>query len=130
MRQREHHRRQAEDDHRLEHPHADPALDRVAGDHGRHQHRTDGGCRAQHAQPPRPGLQDVVRVDRQQRRRAAEQDSEQVQRIVPNIAGLRRTKPAPANRRQRSAAPRGHRTSSLIGPLSVPAISENIAISA
>src|ERR1700733_180267 len=35
---------------------------------------------AQHAQSPRPGVQDVARIDRQQRRRPAQQHGKQIER--------------------------------------------------
>ena len=52
----------------------------MAGQHHGHQERADRGRGAQDAQPKRAGLQNVARIDRQQRRDAAEQHSEQVER--------------------------------------------------
>ena len=50
VRQREHHRRCAEDDHRLEHAHAHAAVDGVARQNHGHQQRADRGRGAQHAE--------------------------------------------------------------------------------
>jgi hypothetical protein len=79
-RDREHDDRQAEHDDRLKHPQPGLAVDRAASEHGRHQQRADRGRAAQHAQPPRSGLEDVAREDRQQRGRAAEQHGEEIER--------------------------------------------------
>ena len=54
--------------------------DRAAREHHRDGQRAAGGRRAQQAQAPRPGAEDVARVDRQQRRRAAEEDGEEIER--------------------------------------------------
>src|ERR1700722_12005651 len=51
MREREYHRRQPKDDDGLEHPHPDPPLDRVLGQHRRHQQRAERWRAAQYAQP-------------------------------------------------------------------------------
>jgi hypothetical protein len=52
----------------------------VAREIGRHQQRADGGRGAQDAEPERAGLQDIVRIDRQQRGDAAEQHGEKIER--------------------------------------------------
>ena len=80
LREREHHRRPAEHDHGLKHPQPDMAIDAVAGQHDGHQQRADRGRGAQDAQPERAGLQDVAGIDRQQRRDAAQQHGEQIER--------------------------------------------------
>ena len=53
---------------------------RVARQHDGHQQRADRGRGAQDAEAERAGLQNVARIDRQQRRDAAEQHGEQVER--------------------------------------------------
>ena len=81
LRQREHHRRNAEDDHRLEHAHADAARERDGARAPRviSSAPTAGAARSTPS-PAGPGVQDVAGIDRQQRRGAAEQHGEQVER--------------------------------------------------
>jgi hypothetical protein len=80
VRDREHGRRHAEDDDRLEHPQADVPADRMLRQHDRHRKRTHRGRGAQDAEPERTCLQDIMRIDRQQRGDATEQHREQVER--------------------------------------------------
>ncbi len=80
VRQREHDGAETEGDHRLEHAHADAALDGMAREHECHQKRADRRRAAQHAEAPRSSVQDVARIDRQQRGGAAKQYGEQIER--------------------------------------------------
>ena len=82
-RQGEDERPEAEDHHRLQHPHPHPAGDAAAGEHRRHRERPDGRRRAQDAEAPRPGMEDVGGIDRHQRRRSPEQHREHVERDRP-----------------------------------------------
>src|SRR3954451_6729182 len=59
---------------------AGAAGDRTMRQDDRYGERTDGGRRTQQAERPGSGVQDVARVDRQQRRDAAEQHGEQIER--------------------------------------------------
>jgi hypothetical protein len=61
-------------------PHADAAIDRVAGQRQTHQQRADRRRAAQNAEAPWAGMQNVARIDRQQCSRAAKQDGEQIER--------------------------------------------------
>ena len=90
-RQREHrepHRaREPEDDHagaeaRYDEEQRRPGApsDRVAGDDERRDERADRRRRAEEPEPGRADLEDVLREDRQQRDRAAEEHGEEVER--------------------------------------------------
>ena len=92
-RRAEHDREESEARDEGEHDEAGMIADRIARKPGRDQDGADAGRRAQQAEPPRPGMQDVARIDRQQRRRAAEQHREEIERdgaehdlLAPHIA--------------------------------------------
>ena len=59
---------------------ADAPPQRVPREIQRRRERADSGRAAQHAEPGRPDVQDVLGVDRQERRRAAQQHGEQIER--------------------------------------------------
>ena len=124
-----HHRRQAKDDDRLEHPHADAAVDGVAGQHGGHQqcsHRRRG---AQHPQAPGPRMQNVAGIDGHQCRRPAQQDGEQIQRYRSQDCRVVAHEPHAGETRTSvggSLAVTGR--SSRIAPFSIPARSQKTAI--
>ena len=109
-----------------------PAVDRVAGQHDGHQQRADRRRAAQHAESPRPGVQDVARIDRQQRRRAAQQHGEQVERYRAQyrwIAAHEADAGEQGGQRRRffRRSPAGP---SLIAPFSIAASNQNTAITA
>ena len=92
---REHDRRHTEDDDGLKHPHADAAPDGVARQTRRHQQGADRGRGAQNAEAERAGLEDIARIDRQQRRDAAEQHREQIERDRAEDRGIVADEPDP-----------------------------------
>jgi hypothetical protein len=86
---------------------------------------------AQHAQPPWPGMQNVAGVDRQQRRRSAQQHGEQIERYRPQYRRVAAHEPhagEQSGKRRRLFGRTGR--SSLIAPFSIPASNQNTAITA
>ena len=79
-REREDDGRDAEHGDGGEHLAPDIAAQRAAREHDRHGERADRRGRAQQAEAPGTGMQDVAGEDRQQRRGAAEQHREQIER--------------------------------------------------
>jgi hypothetical protein len=79
-RQAEQEARDSEQSDRGEHDVAGTAGDGAVREHDRYAERADGGRRSQQPERPGSGVQDVARVDRQQRGDAAEQNREQIER--------------------------------------------------
>ncbi len=83
----------AEESDAGEHDQPGMVAHRADGEKERHDERADAGRGAQEAEPPRPDDEDVAGVGRQQRRRTAEQNGEEIERdraeddlLVPDIA--------------------------------------------
>ena len=84
---------QAKDADADEHDDAGMVADRMGGEVDGDGDRADGRTGAEQAKPPRSDFQDVARIDREQRGRAAEQHREEIERdraehdlLVPDVA--------------------------------------------